>query len=70
MVPAREARQMGHSLHRPAFGEQTENVIRSRCLAAQLDKAAPQRFIAGDDEGPPKLRIESPEQRGSKNVIE
>jgi hypothetical protein len=35
---------MGHSLQSPTFGEQIENVIRSRRLSAQLVKAAPQRF--------------------------
>jgi hypothetical protein len=63
MVPAREAGQMGHCLQSPTFGKQIENVIRSRRLAAQLDKAVPHRFITGDNNGPPELRIESPEQR-------
>jgi len=63
MVPAREARQMGHSLHSPTFGKQIENVIRSRRRVAQLDKAVPHSFIAGDDEGPSELRSESSRHR-------
>jgi hypothetical protein len=62
-VPARETRQMGHSLQSPTFGKQIENVIQSRRLAAQFDKAAPQRFIAGSNEGPSELWRESPEHR-------